>query len=287
MSKTKIAGIMRSDVFSPNHVGNDAAIFHLTAEHLRKRGYEVAIYSEEEFLRSDIEEEVLVTMCRESASIDKLEELESCGRLVINSSAGIDNCVREKMTSLFRMHEIPQPQSLVVNTNESVVGRLKEAGIESCWVKRGDAHSLHKEDITYCRNAEEAQEVLHEYFLRGIRRAVINCHLPGDWVKFYGVAGDNFFYWYYPFAGVEDGMRDSGSRRSPEPDAESLRRICTKAAEALDVEVFGGAGIVGSDGSFRIVDFHDWPSFAPCRKEAAPKIARYVISRIKQHEKKL
>lgn len=287
MSKTKIAGIMRSGVFSPNHVGNDAAIFHLTAEHLRKRGYEVAIYSEEQFLRSDIEEEVVVTMGRDSASVDKLEELEERGRLVINSAAGIDNCVREKMTSLFRLHNIPHPQSLVVNTNESVVARLREAGIDSCWVKRGDAHSLHKEDITYCRNAEEAQEVLHEYFLRGIRRAVINCHLPGDWVKFYGVAGDNFFYWYYPFAGGEGDAPGSESRRSPEPDGEQLRSICVKAAEALDVEVYGGAGIVGSDGSFSIVDFHDWPSFAPCRKEAAPKIARYVISRIKKHEKEL
>ena len=48
MAEIKIAGIMRAGVYSPNHVGNDAAILNLTAEQLRKRGYEVRIYSEEQ-----------------------------------------------------------------------------------------------------------------------------------------------------------------------------------------------------------------------------------------------
>ena len=33
-----IAGIRRGNQFSPNHIGNDAAIFSLTAEHLGKLG---------------------------------------------------------------------------------------------------------------------------------------------------------------------------------------------------------------------------------------------------------
>ena len=47
MADIKIAGIMRAGAYSPNHIGNDAAILNLTSEQLRKRGCEVKIYSEE------------------------------------------------------------------------------------------------------------------------------------------------------------------------------------------------------------------------------------------------
>ena len=37
MAEIEIAGIMRAGAYSPNHIGNDAAIFNATAEQLRKR----------------------------------------------------------------------------------------------------------------------------------------------------------------------------------------------------------------------------------------------------------
>ncbi len=37
-----------------------------------------------------------------------------------------------------------------------------------------------------------------------------------------------------------------------------------------------------ADGQLRIVDFDDWPSFASCRGEAAPVIARMVMNEIKK-----
>ena len=53
MAEIEIAGIMRAGAYSPNHIGNDAAIFNATAEHLRKRGYIVNIYSEDRFNSTD------------------------------------------------------------------------------------------------------------------------------------------------------------------------------------------------------------------------------------------
>lgn len=50
MAEIKIAGIMRAGAYSPNHIGNDAAIFNAAADQLRKRGCEVNIYSEEQFI---------------------------------------------------------------------------------------------------------------------------------------------------------------------------------------------------------------------------------------------
>lgn len=285
MTGMKIAGVMRAGAYSPNHVGNDAAIFNASADQLRKRGYEVNVYSEEQFCDREIEESVVLNMCRKQESIKKLQLLEDSGRLVINSGYGIENCTRERMTRILLGHGIPYPESLIVDTNESVIEALGEAGFDGCWIKRGDFHAMHKEDISYCRHAEEAQEVLQEYFYRGIPRAVINRHLPGDLIKFYGVAGTPFFHWFYPFDSGHSKYGHeaiNGHSRGLPFDLGGLKKICNEAAEILDVVVYGGDCIVSEEGTVSIIDFNDWPSFAPCRQEAAPHIAKAVIGKIKE-----
>ena len=44
------AGIQRYSLFSPNHVGNDAAIFSAVAQYLKENGHQVNMYTEQEFL---------------------------------------------------------------------------------------------------------------------------------------------------------------------------------------------------------------------------------------------
>ncbi len=286
MAEIEMAGIMRAGAYSPNHIGNDAAIFNATAEQLRKRGYVVNIYSEEQFNAGEIKEDVVLNMCREQASIAKLQRMEDAGKLIINSGYGIENCTRERMTRILLGNGIPYPDSLIVNTDEVIKPLLKKSGFKSCWIKRGDFHAMHKEDVSYVRHPEEAQEVLQEYFLRGIKRAVINVHLTGDLVKFYGVKGSPFFFWFYPF---DEGHSKygheaiNGKSRGIKFDVKEMKNICQRAAEELNVVIYGGDCIVSPEGEMRIIDFNDWPSFAPCRNEAAPHIAKSVISLIKEH----
>lgn len=275
---------MRAGAYSPNHIGNDAAIFNIVAEELRKRGCEVKCYTEDQFINGAVTEDIIVNMCREQRSIALLQQREEAGALVINSGFGIENCTRERMTRILMGSGIPYPDSLMVNTNEGVLSQLEAAGFERCWIKRGDFHAMHKEDVSFCRHPQEAQEILQEYFLRGIPRAVINVHLEGDLIKFYGVRGTEFFYWFYP---MESGHSKFGAEAINGPsrgiqfDGENLRKICADAANVLDVVVYGGDCIVAPDGSIRIIDFNDWPSFAPCRQEAGPHIARAIIAAIK------
>ncbi|MDE5881698.1 MAG: hypothetical protein K2H60_08195 [Muribaculaceae bacterium] len=289
MSEIKIAGVMRAGAYSPNHIGNDTAIFNAAVEQLRKRGCEVKVYSEDQFNSSEIEAPIILNMCREQASIAKLQALEDEGRLVINSGYGIENCTRERMTRILLGNKIPYPESLIVNTNENVIDDLREVGFKSCWIKRGDFHAMHKEDVSYCRHPEEAQEVLHEYFYRGIKRAVINRHLVGDLIKFYGVSGQPFFFWFYPF---DEGHSKygyeavNGKSRGLHFELDELKQMCQKASDILDVKIYGGDCIVDPDGTMRIIDFNDWPSFAPCRMEAAPYIAKCVLASIKEWRKK-
>lgn len=275
---------MRAGAYSPNHIGNDAAIFNAAADQLRKRGCEVSVYSEEQFRNSDIEEDIVLNMCREQDSIRKLISLEDKGKLVINSGYGIENCTRERMTRMLVGNGIPYPESIIVNTNEDVRPELERAAFGACWIKRGDFHAMHKEDVSYCRHIEEAQEVLHEYFYRGIGRAVINRHLVGDLVKFYGVSGQPFFHWFYPFdeGHSKYGYEAVNGRSSGFTfDVEDLKSMCQRAADIMEVKIYGGDCIVSEDGTIRIIDFNDWPSFAPCRAEAAPAIAKCVLKAIK------
>ncbi len=289
MAEIKIAGIMRAGAYSPNHIGNDTAIFNAAAEQLRKRGCLVNIYSEEQFNGAGVSEDIILNMCRERESIERLQRLEDEGRLVVNSGYGIENCTRERMTRILLGNGIPYPDSLIVDTDEAVKPMLKKSGFKSCWIKRGDFHAMHKEDVSYVRHPEEAQEVLQEYFLRGIKRAVINVHLEGDLIKFYGVRGTAFFYWFYPFdAGHSKYGYEAvnGKSQGIKFDEQELKDICNRAADELNVEVYGGDCIVGADGKMRIIDFNDWPSFAPCRAEAAPHIAKRVLGMVKEWEQK-
>lgn len=289
MADTKIAGIMRAGAFSPNHIGNDAAIFNLVADQLRKRGCSVTTYSEEQLIAGQVKENIIVNMCREQRSITILQQLEDDGALVINSGYGIENCTRERMTRILVGCGIPYPESLIVNTDEGIRDALVKAKMDRAWIKRGDFHAMHKEDVSYVRHPEEAQEVLQEYFLRGIKRAVINRHLEGDLIKFYGVRDSPYFFWFYPFDSGHSKYGHeaiNGHSQGISFSLDTLKNICQKAAEVLDVTIYGGDCIVSPQGDIRIIDFNDWPSFAPCRNEAAPHIARAILARIKEHNSK-
>lgn len=286
MADIKIAGVMRAGVFSPNHIGNDSTIFNTVAEQLRKRGCEVNIYNEEQLIAGAVTEKIIVNMCREHKSIEILQEKENQGCLVINSGFGIENCIRERMARILMATNIPYPESIIVNTNEVIRDRLVKAGFSQVWIKRGDYHSMHKEDVSFTRHPEEAQEVLQEYFLRGIGRAVINKHLVGDLIKFYGIQGTQFFYWFYPFEMGHSKYGDekiNGMSHHTPFDLNYLKQISETASVTLDVKIYGGDCIVSPEGDIKIIDFNDWPSFAPCRNEAAPQIARFIMSEIKKY----
>lgn len=279
MTKISIAGICRRDKFSPNHVGNDAAIFNLTAEHLGKMGCDVTKYTETDLILGNIKETMIFNMVREWQSIYKLQKMEDNGYKVINSAYGIDNCTREKMTRLLISNQIPHPESLYLNTDEDPEEALLKSGFQNCWIKRGDFHAIHREDVTYVRHVNEAQSILKEYALRGIKTAVVNEHLSGDLIKFYGVKDTDFFFWFYPSNAHHSkfGLEViNGTARGIPFNEQELKDICSKAGNILNVSIYGGDCIVTEDGKIHLIDFNDWPSFAPCREEAAKSIAQRI-----------
>lgn len=283
MSKIRLTGVKRQTKYSPNHIGNDGMIYNLTAQSLREQGYEVQDYTEAEFVLSDIKDKYIFNMARDKSTIKWLQHLEDNGSMVVNSGYGIDNCTRGKMTKLLMDNNIPHPDSIIIDSTEDPTQQLEKMGANAFWIKRGDFHAIHREDVAFARSITEAKEILKEFAFRDIPNAVINEHLVGDLVKFYGVADTDFFFHFYPFdlSHSKFGLEEINGAANEYPfDKDALKAACDKAGEVLGIKIYGGDCVVDKDGSFKIIDFNDWPSFAPCRDQAAPKIAECIIKQI-------
>lgn len=276
--RLRIVGVSRGSEYSPNHVDNDAAIFSLTARELEKHGCDVRVFNEKDFVSMGVEADYIFDMARDKATISLLKSMEDKGAIVVNSAYGIENCSRRPMTEKLIENGIPHPESYIISTDEEFL-------FESFpyWIKRGDSHAIVREDVNYVECREEAELVLADFRKRGIGTAVINEHLLGDLVKFYGVAGTDFFFSFYPTEQSHSkfGLEAiNGENRGYPFDKNVLKKYADKAAKVLNVPIYGGDCVVSSDGTIRIIDFNDWPSFARCRNEAAPYIAECIIKEI-------
>ncbi|GHV30668.1 hypothetical protein FACS1894177_03660 [Bacteroidia bacterium] len=275
--KLKMAAIRRDTRFSPNHILADAAIFDLTVTHLIKMNCEVTEYAESEFCESPIDADVIFNMARDVRTIQKLQELETQGKKVINSGYGIENCTREKMTGLLNKHAIPQPKNIIVPTNKPFSDT--DFICNRYWVKKGCSY-IHYENVTYAATVDDVENILCEYALHAIPIAVINEHIEGDWVKFYGVRGSSFFHWFYPTNDRNHRVSDleaiNGRATGIPFDVESLKEICNSASSVLNVPVYGGDCVIDKIGNIYIIDFNDWPSFAACKTVAAFHIAQCI-----------
>lgn len=273
----KIAAVLRDGTFSPNHIANDAAILHDTAAELRKKGFVVNVYSEYQFVGSKIDEDIILAMCRGRKAVEKLQRLEDQGRIVVNSGYGIENCIRMFMIPTLKDAKVAMPDSMLVETDVDVRRVLKDSGYDAAWVKIADDHLHHLEDVARCRHVEEVQEILHEFFFRGIRKALVSKVVEGKRVRFYGVASQGWFHCFMPYE--RDIQMDDPAMAEV---IGKVRAIALAAAEALKVDVFGGDMTLMPEGECLLVNFDDWPSFAPVRREASRAISKTVLAKARK-----
>lgn len=280
----KIIGVSRGNLFSPNHINNDTAIFRTVTERLTKWGYEVVCYTEEEFLDKQITGDYIFSMARSYDALERLYMLEQAGSIVVNSSVGIRNCIRKPMTELLVKNRVSHPRSYILSTHAPF-----ELNSFPYWIKRADSHAMVKTDVVYVRAKEEAERVLTDFRARGISEAVVNEHLIGDLIKFYGVNGTEFFYMFYPTieqSHSKFGLEAINGKGKGFPfDKRALQRLATKASTVLNVPVYGGDCVISDVGEIQIIDFNDWPSFACCREEAATAIAQRILQQFAEKEK--
>ena len=272
--KPQCWGIYRELAHSPGRETDDAEILRATARVLEGLGLTVALKSTDELPEAGDVETVppyLFVLCERIPVVEKLAAWERRGARVVNRPSGIRNTDRERTIALFSKHAVPYPKSVLVNTGASPAFR------GACWVKRGDVHATEAGDVAFAGDAGALSANLALLSARGIARAVVQDHVPGDLIKFYGVAGVNgekdrpsWFQWFY--------HRDQ-KLENHAFDPEELAGATALAAHALGLEVYGGDAIVSPGGRISVIDLNAWPSFALFRPVAAAHIAALLAAR--------
>jgi glutathione synthase/RimK-type ligase-like ATP-grasp enzyme len=269
-------GVYRELAHSPGRETDDAEILRATAAELTSRGFEVELKAPDELPEASdpgtAVPSLLFVMCERPEAVEKLAAWAKRGTRVVNRPAGIRNTDRERTLSLFASHGIPFPSSVLVETSRPAAAAFHGP----CWVKRGDVHATEAGDVAHAGSAGELAVHLERLSERGIPRAVVQDHVPGDLVKFYGVAGSDdgtrssWFEWFH--------HRDQ-DLRGHAFDAAALAQVAARAARALGLDVYGGDAIVSAGGRIAIIDVNAWPSFALFRPVAAAKIAALLSER--------
>ncbi|MBI4547610.1 MAG: hypothetical protein HY707_06510 [Ignavibacteriae bacterium] len=270
--KIHFAGIRRKTEFSPNHVVNDLLIINQTGEALKELGAEVTMYDEGVITPETMKEKLVFSMAQGPIGSNTLMKIEQRGAYIINSPRSVINCYRINMVKLLPEAGIPFPRSVVVATDSDTNG--KEAGFTTSklWIKRGDVHAVHKEDVTLANTDDEELTLLKEFHARDIMQAILQEHVDGDTVKFYAVRESDLFHWYY-----------TNGVYNVKFDTKRLRELASASAEILGLFVYGGDAIIGKDGSITIIDINDWPSFAPIREQASQRIAQVIYRKAQEY----
>ncbi len=266
-----IIGIKRKEKFSPNHITNDARIMDQTADELKKSGLNCHIVDETDIERGiSFEGDMIFSMARGVNAINRLAEYEKKGVTVINSSKAVLNCYRVNMVEYLQDAGVNFPLSKVVKTTDkNLIYDIKTFDSRKIWIKRGDVHALHREDVSLVYSDEELVNLLEEFSNRGMEHVVLQKHIDGDTVKFYSVKDTPFFFWYYL-----NGINHTKF------NVETLKYYANKSAEVMDLIIYGGDAIISPDGKISIIDINDWPSFAPVRDEASIYIANLISEKL-------
>jgi hypothetical protein len=271
VTNTYCWGINRERAHSPGRETDDAEILRLTGKHLEAAGYQIDIKDPEDVTGPlEVRPRFVFTMCEREGVLAELRAWEAEGARIVNTPAAVLATYRDRMIAQFEEAGVPFVESRVVATP----GRHAGVPTLPVWVKRGDVHNTQDGDVVLAETADAVEGALAGFHARGIARAVLQPHVAGDLIKFYGIGpargpdgGPRWFRWFY--------HKDQQVAGHPfEPPA--LGRLARRAAAALGLEIYGGDAIATPDGRLVLLDLNAWPSFALYREEAAPAIAAYL-----------
>ncbi|OGR81981.1 MAG: hypothetical protein A2636_03575 [Elusimicrobia bacterium RIFCSPHIGHO2_01_FULL_64_10] len=278
-------GIYREVLHSPDRETDDSRILELTGRALALRGCSVTLKRAEEIggasdlagLRPDL----VFMMCEQEGILHLVEEKFGSRAQVFNSVESVRNTYRFRMIPRLQQAGVPMPESRLV----SVSGPVPES-VFPVWVKRGDVHNTRKGDVFPARTSPEIDEAFASFRSRGITHALLQEHVPGDLIKFYGIGDAGpaledgsfrpWFKWFY--------HKNQDLKRHPFSE-EDLREATRSAARALGLEVYGGDAIAAAGGRLVLIDLNAWPSFALFRDEAARAIAETLLYRTRERVK--
>ena len=283
---TAFWGVYREVKHSPGRETDDAAILEATGRRLEESGSGFAVaYRAPGSLgaRERGLPDLIFAMCEGPPALEVLSQWERRGVCVVNDARAVANTHRERSMRLLEDGRIPVPESLLLECGAPVPRGEAEARLfAACWVKQAAEHKTREGDVRFASDAASVEAALEHLRARGLMRAVVQRHIEGDMVKFYGVSafdagagesgtdGPAWFRWFHPKEHPVSGHAF---------DAAALRDVARRAARALGLDVWGGDAIVTPRGEIFVIDLNAWPSFALYRDEAADHIAAHLAAR--------
>jgi len=266
-------GIFRESAHSPGRETDDTEILRLTGKHLEARGFRVVIQSPEDIAGLPAERpRGVFMMCEQLAILAHLRELAARGVPHVNTPQAVLNTYRDRMIALLDEAAVSFVPSRLVTT-----AGVEEVGALPLWVKRADVHNTQDGDVTFAATPDAVRAALAGLAARGMRQAVLQPHVAGDLVKFYGIGGNAradgtpaWFRWFY---------HKNQTLAGHPLDPVALGRAVRRAAAAMGLEVYGGDAIVTATGAIVLIDVNAWPSFALYRDEASAAIAEHLARR--------
>ena len=190
MKLVSIAGIQRATVYSPNHVGNDAAIFRLRPVGSRKPAIKKICIRNRSSLVMVLKRKWQWPCFAIFNRWRNYKDFRSKGCLAINSAFGIENtrendALADGARCLIR--------KVIMNTHDDVSDYIPEGeSFMPCWVKgaifmpytvRMFLMFAHGKNLSVCFS-EYALEEYSVLWLTNTWRVI--------WLRFYGVAGNKF-----------------------------------------------------------------------------------------------
>jgi glutathione synthase/RimK-type ligase-like ATP-grasp enzyme len=122
-------------------------------------------------------------------------------------------------------------------------------------------------DVVLVQSREDLEPALRHFQQHGIEDALLQEHIEGEVIKFYGVCRKSYFKAFWAVTGEE-----ATTQVGP------LQGLAEEAARAVGIEVYGGDAVLTPEGELFLIDLNDWPSFSRCCGEAAVNIASYVMT---------
>jgi len=274
VSRIRCWGVFRERTHSPGREVDDGEILRLTGKHLEERGFDVVLKSPDELsVPGEKAPPFIFLMCEGAAVLRQLGAWEAAGVRQVNSPSAVLNTYRERMIAQLEEGGVAFIPSAIVSTERP--GLPPDRPV---WVKRPDVHNTQDGDVVCADTAAAFGAALEGLARRGIPHAVIQEHIDGDLVKFYGIGGGGgpdggppWFRWFY--------HKDQTVAGHP-LDPGRLARLARAGAAALGLEVYGGDAIATSRGELVLLDVNAWPSFALYRDEASAAIAAYLDRRL-------
>lgn len=260
----KAIGIYRENILA-GKPSSDKNILDLTAEELKKKGFEVKCLSVGDF---DLEEEIdmIFTMARGKSINDFLLGKEEEGLMVMNKPGAIRFSFDRKGTC----QKLAELNANMPNTRFFKTEALDFKDItQKSIMKPANRHEF----WFVITNQEDLLKAKEEYTNENIEEAIIQDFVDGVHVKYYCINNEVIL------------PKNCGTDFSQDI-INQIKEQALLSGQATGLNIFGGDFIVTKDKAY-CLDVNDWPSFGSIdgitQEEAAIKIADYIEKEYSKH----